>query len=193
MTESEAYKKIERWLLVPVDYEKILPAMAAIRNASDFLSYADKIAQAEFKATSEVVSDVDKWIGEHKNDRSRDDILAEKLNAIAGKRANTSSIEPAKPDINEQFGSFVQEYSSVGSHSGRDLEDDYPLQCRCPCCKRVMRVKEENGSLTSQGVVLMIVLFFLIGFFCLIPYYCGVGREKKKIYYCDSCNMKRDF
>ncbi len=192
MTESEAYKKIERWLLVPINYESIVPALAAIRKSSDFSSYAEKVAQVEYKSISDVVLDVDAWIDVHKNDRTREEILQEKMDAIAGRSSGKVSNTNGKGDLNQQFGSFVQEYSSVGRNSGQDTSECSDLEHCCPHCGRPMILKEEYGRLTAGGVLTMVILFFFMSFLCIIPYMLGVGRERKRVYWCKYHNIKRD-
>ncbi len=194
MTESEAYKTIERWLLVPVDYEQILPSMAAIRSASDFEYYAEKVAQIEYKTRAEVIRHVDDWIEIHKNDRTRDEVLAEKLDAIAGRNSNSSEASQKAPnnaDLNAHFGNFVQDYAQNDKRN-RPKEKIYPLEKSCPNCGKAMIKKQEYGNLTSGGIVAMIILFLVLGVFCVIPYILGFGRERKEVYYCEHCRTKRN-
>ena len=185
MNTPEAYKILERWLLVPVDYENVLPALVAICDEDDFAEYVNKVAKAEYKLSDEVFRDVDIYLENVKNSKSREEILQEKLDAIAGRTKESSEKTDETDenhDLNAHFSEFVQDYASQNTGNS--------LVRACPRCGTPMTEREEYGSLTTSGVFIMIALFLVINIFCIIPYCFGVGREKKKVCYCDRCRQK---
>ena len=149
MTQAEAIKKLESWLLIPLGYEEVLPALRVIRNTPDFESYAARVADAEFKSTAEVVRDVDAFEGSLRQDGMSDD-LVNKLEAISGKkypdrpgksddfdvilesvsaaRGEQTAEELESAKLQEKYGAFVQGYVRGGSRAAsagrRDSRDD---------------------------------------------------------------------
>lgn len=199
MNTSEAIQQIERWLLVPVDYDAVIPALAVIRNTDDFDRYASKVADAEYKTKSSVIENVDAYIEKTSKEPTQEEILAQKLKQISGNAA-------AKEDLNSRYNNFVQDYvsatpaNSTPSQS-RTLHDttahddtdahlnhasgkDITIQCSHCLCDMTICEKEE---LTSSAIFIYIITFILFGPFVIIPIIMKVGMEKKKYYRCPNC------
>ncbi|MBQ9394303.1 MAG: hypothetical protein IJU23_02155 [Proteobacteria bacterium] len=196
MNTSEAIQQIERWLLVPVDYDAVIPALAAIRNTEDFDRYAAKIADAEYKAKSVVIENVDAYIEKTSKEPTQEELLAQKLKQISG----NSTATPQK-DLNARYNNFVQGYvSGNGPHQNsssnssnapgvketnhREPGSAMTKQCSNCHCDMVIFEKEE---FTAGIVIIYFILFCIIGPFIVIPILLKIGTEKKKYYRCPKC------
>ena len=99
MTQTEAFKKLDAWLLVPISYQGIIPALAAIANTQEYASYLKKVADADYRSVESVKKDVDDYL--QKEAANPKPSLDQMLSKISGKenRHFEDEINKAAPDI----------------------------------------------------------------------------------------------
>lgn len=95
MLVSDATRAVEEWLLIPIDYEKIIPALAVLKKTPEYGGYLEKVAKAEYKSTFDVDSDVENYIlTELPNLELQQKKLEERLDAVAdGERFEKPAVD----------------------------------------------------------------------------------------------------
>ena len=206
MTQDEAIKKLESWLLIPIDYESILPALYAIRNTTDFKSYVSKVADAEFKPEAEVLHDVEAYEEEAARKAEAVGQMLKKLNEISGGlRSDGSKKKDVFDDLekahrekteeeikqeraDERFKAYTKKYmakqSNTAGSDDSDRFDHYPVPC-CPYCHRPMIKKEVFAPLTCGTIALACFLGMFFLPLAFIPLF--YGRKKVLTDYCEHC------
>lgn len=175
MKTKEAIQEIENWLLVPIDFESILPALAVLRHNSEFKYYVKRVADAEFKMPSDIVQDVDRYIMYNQGSRGsqsvkdltiKEDLRTHKADAHADSHLPARSKRP-KRKVNRK-GEIV------------------------PCCQRCsgMTVKKTVSKIQPLGWILFVVCIFVLPIFCFIPLI--VFQDKVQKYWCPNCKRMQD-
>ena len=198
MTQSEAIQKIESWLLVPVDYEKIIPALACIRHTPDFTFYIKRVAEVEYSSPAEIEKTIDQYLAFHPNE-SPYSSLNDKLSRISGRSDRQVANELiAKPmDILDELDSR-RARKQIGKSEEEKLSDAYQAYVNgyiagketnlpaktCVHCNIPLATREVN-SLTFKATIWIFILLFTCPPLALIPLICG--REKKIQLYCPKC------
>ena len=102
MTRSDAIRQLDAWLLVPVDYEKILPALLELKGDREYDSYIAKVAESEFRKPAEIQADVEQYAQRRTEIEARSAALDQKLEAISGVK-NRSVSEAFASDNEDVF------------------------------------------------------------------------------------------
>lgn len=209
MTHAEALQKLESWLLVPVDYEGILPALATIKGSDEYDSYVHRVADTEFTSCQKIDRDVCEFLtkGSDKVERKKD--LESKLASLSGKKVSLDMNKAADvlDDLErEKFGKTDDELKCEEEKARYEAYvDGYMTGSKnallrrnnagtslAPCCSRcgsqyeVRQVYEEMGCGTIGLTVLLAFIFFPLA---LIPI---LSRKKVERYYCPHCNCYKD-
>ena len=198
MTQSEAIQKIESWLLVPVDYENIIPALASIRHTPDFTFYLKRVAEVEYTSPSEIEKTIDQYLAFHPNQNPYSS-LDEKLSRISGRNNRQVANElNAKPmdildELNarraqKQNGKSEEEklsdaYQSYVNGYVSKKETNLPAR-KCTYCDTPLETREVK-TLSTKAIIWIFILIFICPPLILIPII--FGREKKLRYYCTRC------
>ena len=200
MTQSEAIQKIESWLLVPVDYETIVPALAFIRETPDYHYYLKRVAEAEYASPNEIENSIVQYLAANpvQNPYSS---LNDKLSQISGRsnRRIDEELNAQPVDIldeldakrrrkyegsteEEKLGDAYEAFVS-GYVAGKNSQSTLPA-LRCHRCNAVLTTREIY-HLSTMHKVLAIILFFV---FPLLPILVYFGcRQKKVQVYCPIC------
>ena len=198
MTQNDAIQKLESWLLVPVDYDTVIPALARIHDTADFSYYVKRVAETEYVTPQKVLDNVNQYLSTHP---VQDDleVLDKKLEQISGRsnRQIARELQPAQVDIldeldsrrqrklngasdsekmNDAFQSFVSGYIAGKSSS---LPVPTCRNCHTPLATR------EVSEMTTGAIILTIILFFFCLPLAILPIL--FGRQKKTQKYCPKC------
>ncbi len=209
MTHAEALQKIEDWLLVPVDYEGILPALATIKGSDEYESYVRRVADTEFTSCQKIDRDVCEFMTKSSEKVERKKELENKLAALAGKKVSLD-IEASEDVLDElereKFGKTEEELKTeeekaryeayvdgymTGSKNAA-LRSNNAGNSLVPCCSHcgsryeVRLVYEEMGCST---IGLTILLAFICFPLALIPI---LTRKKVERYFCPHCHCYKD-
>ena len=198
MTRSDATRQLDAWLLVPVDYEKILPALLELRGSNEYSSYIAKVAEAEFRSTNEIEADVEQYALKRSEIDARSAALDQKLEAISGIK-NRSVADAFADDnediltglenrINRKYDAIAQKQDELNNafqkytRGFRSANTQNALVPTCRHCDHALenRVVEKYPSIAL--IVIAMLLFWPIGLFLLLT--------SKKTYsqqYCPRC------
>ena len=197
MTQSEAIQKIEAWLLVPVDYENIIPALACIRHTPDFTFYIKRVAEVEYTSPAEIEKTVDQYLVFHPNQNPYSS-LNDKLSQISGRSRQVANELNAKPmDILDELDA-KRAQKQTGKSDEEKLSDAYQAYVNgyiagketnlpvrtCVYCNTPLATREVN-PLTTKSMIWICIFIFTCPILIIFPLL--FGREKKLRHYCPKC------
>jgi hypothetical protein len=198
MTHSDAIRQLDAWLFVPVDYEKILPALLALRGTNDYSRYIAKVAEAEFRSTNEIEADVEQCALRQSKIEARSAAIDKKLEAISGVKDRSVSDVFAEDNediltglenrINRKYDAIAQKQEEL-NNAFKKYTQGYQrknppnaLVPTCPHCDHALteRVIEKHTNLAI--IILAFILFWPIGIVLLLT-----SKKTFSQQYCPRC------
>lgn len=199
MTQSEAIRQIENWLLVPVDFDSILPALAVLRSTSEFDEYVSRVAEAEFKTSEDIIQDIDAYIAKQGTSHTEGMLAIEqKLEALSGRtRQLHKELRSRSEDVLDMLAKRRQPKTeadrredamkSYMEKSRRNDKRNTSLAPQCLACHATLAMKEENKVLPLGWAIFGVLLVFCFPL-CFIPLI--IFREKQVVYTCPRCGRR---
>ena len=199
MTHSEAIRQIESWLLVPVDYENILPALYTLRGSSDFDKYIVKVADTEFRKPNEIADDVERYAQERPTAEAREAAINKKLEAISGVKDRKISEAFAEDDadvldalenrINRKYDAIAQKQDQLNDafqkyvNGYKPKRESSALVPTCSHCDHPLESRVVETGISTAWIILAFVLCWPIGLFLLVTMHKRTVRQQ----YCPRC------
>lgn len=201
MTRSDAIRQLDAWLLVPVDYEKILPALYALQGDREYGSYIAKVAEAEFRKPSDIQADVDQFALRCPDIEARSSALDQKLEAISGIKNRSVSeafasdnedvFEGLTNHINRKYDAEAQEADKLNNAFNKYVKgyrgNSSPGSALVPTCRHCNhelcnRVVQKTSDSKMMWIIIAFIVFWPLGLYMLFT-----SRKSVSQQYCPRC------
>ena len=201
MTRSDAIRQLDAWLLVPVDYEKILPALLELKGDREYDSYIEKVAESEFRKPAEIRADVEQYAQRRIEIEARSAALDQKLEAISGVKNRSVSDAFASDNedvfdgltsrLNRKYDAEAQKADNLNNAFNKYVKgyrgSSKPGSALVPTCRHCnheleTRVVQKFTDSRLLWTIVAFILFWPVGIFLLLT-----SRKTVTQQYCPRC------
>ena len=172
MNQEEAFKKIDHWLQVPLDYSSIIPALAAISGTREYAGILKKVADADYRSVESIKTDVDNYLKEQAANPKP--TIDQMLNQISGRedRHLENEIHAPETDILDDL-AHKRDQKIHGLSESEKLDQAFnnyvQKQTSLPAQTTGSQIKAQSpNSIVIVALVFIIILIMLMFIIMLI-------------------------